>query len=100
MLPECTHSPAACCATLTDIPSPFDADETAAQRESRHTNPAATDSDEDEPEFIDVRCDEQAAGPPLEVGDTVRLYDATVGEQYERGYRTMRVFVESHILYE
>ena len=59
-----------------------------------------SDSDEEEPEIIDVLDDEQAAGPPLEAGDTVWFYDATIGNQYEPGYRTMRVFAESHILYE
>jgi len=53
-----------------------------------------------EPEIIYMVGAEKAAGPPLNIGDKVTLVDATVGEQYERDYRTMRVFVESHTLYE
>ncbi len=56
--------------------------------------------EEYEPEIIYMVGAEKAAGPPLKVGDQVTLVKGTVGEQYERGYRTMRVFVESHILYE
>ena len=56
-------------------------------------------SDEEE-EVIDVICHEQAAGPPLEVGDKIRFVDATKGEEYERSRREMRVFAETHSLYE
>ena len=54
-----------------------------------------------EPEIIYMVGAEKAAGPPLNIGDKVTLVDATVGTYGESlNYKTMRVFVESHVLYE
>ena len=42
------------------------------------------DGDAEEPEVEDVISEEQAAGPPLEVGDKIHFVQASVGEPYCR----------------
>ena len=76
------------------------AEEYMEENEDFGREPWYTLYNEYEPEIIYMVGAEKAAGPPLNIGDKVTLVDATVGEQDERDYRTMRVFVESHILYE
>ena len=58
------------------------------------------DSDAEEPEVEDFISEEQAAGPPLEVGDKINFVKASVGDPSSRGYRWMCIYAVSHILYE
>jgi hypothetical protein len=61
----------------------------------------SSDDSGEESEFDYMVRDEKAAGPPLYIGDKVTLVNCTNGTYGESlNYKTMRVFVESHVLYE
>ena len=61
----------------------------------------SSDDGGEESEVSHMIPDEQAAGPPLYIGDKVTLVDATVGTYGESlNYKTMRVYAESQVLYE
>ena len=61
----------------------------------------SSDDGGEEAEVSHMIPDEQAAGPPLYIGDKVTLVDATVGTYGESlNYKTMRVYAESQVLYE
>lgn len=68
------------------------------RREWTHDSDGESYAEEDLPEVRDVTAEERAAGPPLAVGDEVTFVAATAGDY--PSHRTMRVFADSHVLYE
>ena len=70
------------------------------RNEWTHDSDGESYAEEDLPEVRDVTAEERAAGPPLAVGDEVTFVAATAGDYEDPNHRTMRVFADSHVLYE